>query len=100
MASGPAVNNIGTLSRAALKIPQTALAVPTLTCTITAGMRPVTMAQLCAIDTARFSWAASTGRGIGAPVRAALAKASTNGAKSVPALANSSSTPRSRKRVR
>ena len=44
---------------------------------MTAGTRPVTIAQPCAIDSARFSWVARTGRGAGAPVRAALAKAST-----------------------
>jgi hypothetical protein len=62
---------------------------------MTAGTRPVTIAQPCAIDTAKFSCVAMTGRGTGMPVRAALAKASTSGAKSVPALANSYSTPRS-----
>ncbi len=40
----PAVNSIGTFSRAALKAAHTPLAVPTLTCTMTAGTRPVTIA--------------------------------------------------------
>ncbi len=88
------------LSRAALNTAHTPLAVPTLTWTMTAGTRPVTIAQPCAIDSARFSWVARTGCGTGAPVRAALAKASTSGAKSVPALANRYSTPRSASKVR
>jgi hypothetical protein len=36
----PAVNRIGTFSRAALNTPHNALAVPTLTCTMTAGTLP------------------------------------------------------------
>ena len=36
----PAVNRIGTFARAALKTPHSAFAVPTLTCTMTAGTRP------------------------------------------------------------
>ena len=40
----PAVKRIGTFSRAAFNAPQMAFAVPTLTCTITAGTLPETMA--------------------------------------------------------
>jgi hypothetical protein len=40
----PAVNSIGTFSRAAFMMAQTPLAVPTLTCTITAGNLPETTA--------------------------------------------------------
>ena len=40
----PAVKSIGTFERAAFMMPPSALAVPTITCTITACGRPVTMA--------------------------------------------------------
>jgi len=39
----PAVSRIATFSRAAFNAAQTMFAVPTLTCTITAGMRRDTM---------------------------------------------------------
>ena len=40
----PAVKSIGTPTREALMIPASALAAPTMTCTITACGRPVTIA--------------------------------------------------------
>ena len=48
----PAVKSIGTLDRAAFMMPPSALAAPTMTCTITACGRPVTMAKPCAMATA------------------------------------------------
>jgi len=69
----PAVSSMAMFSRAAFIAAQAMLAVPTLTCTITAGILRVTIAYPWAIETARFSCVASMGRGTAVPCCAACA---------------------------
>jgi hypothetical protein len=90
----PALKRMGTLLRAAFMMPPIAFAAPTITWTITACGRPVTIANPCAIATAGTSCGTVNGRGAGCPVASRFAKASMIGAKSVPALAKKYSTPR------
>src|SRR5215470_10327867 len=86
---------MGTCERAAVMTPQEALAVPTVTWTMTACGRPVASQTPWAMPTATDSWGATIGRGARLPSASRRAKASTSVAKSVPALAKKKSTPRS-----
>src|SRR6266850_5122440 len=90
----PAVTRIGACARAALMMPPSALAVPTITWTITTCGRPVTMAKPWAIPIAVISCGTVSGRGSTLPSAMRLAYASMSGAKSVPAFAKKYSTPR------
>ncbi len=75
-------------SRLASASAQIVLARPTFTCVITACGRPVTAVNPCAMQTAAFSCGITIGFGTFRLDRAARAKASMIGAKSVPGLTN------------
>src|SRR5215472_12374038 len=97
----PALKSMGTLARAALMTPPTALPAPTITWTMTAWARPVTMAKPWAMATAGTSCGTVRGRGAACPWAPRFAYASMSGAlahvnspwraggerKSVPSLA-------------
>src|SRR5262249_11186305 len=90
----PALKSMGTLARAALMTPPTALPAPTITWTMTAWARPLTMAKPWAMATAGTSCGTVIGLGAAWPCAPRFAYASMSGAKSVPALAKRYSTPR------
>ena len=69
----PAVKSMGTFARAAFMRPPVALAAPTITWTITACGRPVTMAKPWAMATAGVSCGTVTGRGSVCPAAKRLA---------------------------
>src|ERR1700687_1522766 len=82
----PAARISGTRSRDRFMRLLMVLAVPTLTCTITACGRPFMRYAPCAMATARFSCGTRIGLGTLALVFLARLNASTIGGKSVPGL--------------
>src|SRR5262245_45163087 len=89
----PAISRRGMRSRAALASRLMVLAVPTLTCTITACVRPVIRLAACDMPTARLSCGPRMDRGTPVCRMLARAKPSTMGGKSVPGLAKKNAMP-------